>query len=70
MMEQVEATNSGVVCLHCGLQTPLPGVASGTAGEKRRLSLVRCTECGKEALYLEHEIVILRRISNALLYAA
>ena len=62
----------GVVCIFCGLPTPVqtPGEKTSATLPSRpdlrglqvqpapghRLSLVRCEMCGKEAPYLAHEI--------------
>jgi hypothetical protein len=76
MIEQLEPEKTGVVCLHCGLQTPLQISTSGDQpariSDQSRLSisLVRCAMCGKEAPYLSREIVILKRIPKTELHAA
>ena len=59
-----------VVCLHCGQHTPLTSSASQEEADTQaqyrpRLSLIRCSECGSEALYLAHEIVVHKKFSAA-----
>jgi hypothetical protein len=54
-------THSGVVCIFCGLPTPVQTAREGTFTTDvfrldRRVSLVRCEVCGKEAPYLAYEI--------------
>ena len=55
------AAHSGVVCIFCGLPTPVQTCGEGTSATlpprpNRRLSIIRCEICGKEAPYLAHEI--------------
>ncbi len=76
MIEKLESAITGVVCLHCGMNTPLPN--SKTQGRsanvfstpRPNVSLIRCTGCGKEAPYLAEEIVVLERTSDFALHAA
>jgi len=76
MIEKMEPEVRGVVCLHCGMQTPIPNStsrgssASPFATPRRKISLIRCTGCGKEAPYLAEEIVVLERFSRVVSYAA
>lgn len=70
MIEQREERISGVVCLHCGMHTPLSN-AAGRGRSARvfmaarpHISLIRCMECGKEAPYLADEIVVIGRTAN------
>ena len=49
-----------VVCLFCGLLTPVP--ESRFAGA--RVSLIRCHRCGKEAPYPAGEITAAQDMSN------
>ena len=76
MIDKMEPAIAGVVCLHCGMDTPLPNSTSRGRSEKAfvtskpRLALIRCTGCGKEAPYLANQIVILGRTSNAASCAA
>jgi hypothetical protein len=54
-------THSGVVCIFCGLPTPVQSSGEGTFAAhvpraNRRFSIVRCEVCGKEAPYRAHEI--------------
>lgn len=44
------AAHNGVVCIFCGLLTPVQVAAD------HRVSIVRCGICGKEAPYLAQEI--------------
>jgi hypothetical protein len=57
------AGHKGVICLFCGQSTSLSAQAemrhSANPGE-HRASIVRCHQCGKEALYLADEIVDLQ----------
>jgi hypothetical protein len=55
------ATHNGVVCIFCGLPTPVQTSGEGTSAThsprpNRRVSIVRCETCGKEAPYPAHEI--------------
>jgi hypothetical protein len=55
------ATHSGVVCIFCGLPTPVHTSGEGTLAThvpraNHRVSIVRCEVCGKEAPYHAHEI--------------
>ena len=76
MIEQLEVGITGVVCLHCGMHTPVPNsVSRGNSAPvstsvRPQISLIRCTGCGKEAPYLADEIVFLKRIPNIQSYAA
>ncbi len=76
MIEQREEATTGVVCLHCGMPTSLANSASQGhseaphAAERPKLSLIRCTECGKEAPYLAEEIVVFKRAARSFSYAA
>jgi hypothetical protein len=76
MMENLEPGIAGVVCLHCGMDTPIPN--SGGRGRSARIIatprppilLIRCTTCGKEAPYLGNQIVNLERVSVFASHAA
>jgi len=78
MIEQLEPAIAGVVCLHCGMHTPLSNSTSQErsvqvlARSRPKISLIRCTGCGKEAPYLADEIVVLnlKRISHIASYPA
>lgn len=76
MTEKLEPAITGVVCLHCGMNTPLPNPnsqgrpANVLTKPRPNVSLIRCTGCGKEAPYLAEEIVILERTSGFVLHAA
>jgi hypothetical protein len=56
-------SHKGVICLFCGMSTSLSPQAeqrhAAQPGEYRA-SIVRCRQCGKEALYLPDEIVDLQ----------
>jgi hypothetical protein len=71
MIEQLEQELIGVVCLHCGMPTPLPVSTSGgrscgsnTIKLNPHLSIVRCDGCGKEAPYLADEIIVIRGMNT------
>jgi len=76
MIEQPEVGITGVVCLHCGMDTPVPNSMSLTQSARpvnsvrSQISLIRCAGCGKEAPYLTDQIVFLKRIPNIQSYAA
>jgi hypothetical protein len=76
MIEKLEAAFTGVVCLHCGMNTPFPNPNSQESSAnvltkpRPSVSLIRCTGCGKEAPYLAEEIVVLERTSDFVLHAA
>jgi hypothetical protein len=76
MTEQLEANLTGVLCLHCGMPTPLPILIHGDAlqgtlvDSHRHLSIIRCHQCGKEAPYLTSEIIPLNRTARAASAAA
>jgi len=67
MTEQMEAEIVGVVCLHCGLNTPVSKTLSGEssteapASGRPKISIIRCTECGGEVPYLAEEIAVLKK---------
>jgi hypothetical protein len=76
MIEPIEEEITGVICLHCRMQTPV----SNSLGRKQsgkvsakllpRLSIVRCVKCGGEAPYLANEIMLIKIISSPELSAA
>jgi hypothetical protein len=76
MIEQPEVGITGVVCLHCGMDTPVSNSMSSAQSARPveivrpQISLIRCTGCGKEAPYLADEVVFLKRIPNIQSYAA
>jgi hypothetical protein len=75
MNEQREQNLNGVVCLHCGADTPLPAstrrsLFNGMTILTPAVSIVRCHSCGKEAPYLADQIVVIHGLSNALRSAA
>ena len=71
MTEEIKDTSNGVVCLYCGkkmpLSTPMKRAIAAAVGSTthRHVSIVRCTECGKEASYLPSEIVNLNAMPIA-----
>jgi len=72
MIGQIEGEAKEVVCIHCGLRTALTSSASLEGANahtqyRPQLSLIRCAECGSEALYLAHEIVARKKFSAAAL---
>lgn len=78
MIEQLNEGTTGVVCLHCGMPTAFSNSnrrersAHHLSTVRPRVSLIRCTGCGKEAPYLAAEIVVLNleRITKFFDYAA
>jgi hypothetical protein len=64
MIEDTEEKSAAVICLHCGQHTPLPlpanreRFAGRFAVSYRRLSIVRCFICGKEAPYLASDVIV------------
>jgi hypothetical protein len=54
---------SGVVCLFCGRGNALPE-AGGEDTEERRMVIVRCQVCGKEAPYQADQIIALEKEPN------
>jgi ribosomal protein L37E len=60
-----------VICLHCGMDTPVPATTScaTVAGIflelDHHISIVRCRSCGKEAPYLASDILVLAEAANA-----
>lgn len=75
-IQQMEEQTAGVICLHCRMQTPVAnrgdkGLSEKTSTKSRpRISIVRCVQCGGEAPYLAHEIVAMKIISRAGMFAA
>jgi translation initiation factor 2 beta subunit (eIF-2beta)/eIF-5 len=76
MIQQWEEEITGVVCLHCRMQTPvsktLEREQSGRSSTKLppRISIVRCEKCGGEAPYLANELILMKVISSPGLFAA
>ena len=64
MIDDLKAKQAGVICLHCGRHTPLPisvnqgRLVEGFAVLLRRLSIVRCSSCGKEGPYLASDVIV------------
>ena|ERR1700733_11353136 len=54
---------SGVVCLFCGRGNALPEAGREDA-EERRIVIVRCQVCGKEAPYQADQIIALEQEPN------
>jgi len=76
MIQQMQEETTGVICLHCRMQTPISNGSgkelSGSVSTKSqpRISIVRCVKCGGEAPYLANEIVVMKIISSTALFAA
>lgn len=72
MIEDLEEHVTGVVCLRCGILTPLHvlshwGPSQGARKEFHSpITIVRCQGCGKEALYLAGEVVAFKTMTNTL----
>jgi hypothetical protein len=70
MIDEMEENHAGVVCLYCGMHTPLPILMNrrsltGTFPDSnRRVSIVRCCVCGKEAPYLARDVIVLGEASD------
>jgi RNase P subunit RPR2 len=65
MIDEMEEKHAAVICLHCGKYTPLPvAINHGRfvvtfQDARRRMSIIRCSSCGKEAPYLARHIIVL-----------
>ena len=76
MIDKLEEHVTGVVCLRCGIITPMQvsshqGALEGAQKEFHSpIFIVRCHECGKEASYLPDEIVAFKTMTNTLHAAA
>jgi hypothetical protein len=76
VIKELEEHVTGVVCLRCGILTPLQVSAhwgASAAADKTfhsALTIVRCRTCGKEASYLAHEVVAFKTMTNTLHAAA
>ncbi len=76
MIEELEEHVTGVVCLRCGILTPLQvsshwGPSEGARKEFHSpIAIVRCRGCGKEASYLADEFVAFKTMTNTLHAAA
>lgn len=76
MIEELEEHVTGVVCLRCGILTPLQvsgqwGPSEGARKEFHSpIAIVRCRGCGKEASYLANEVVAFKTMTNTLHAAA
>jgi len=70
MIETLEEHVTGVVCLRCGILTPLQvsshwGSSDGTRREFHSpITIVRCRGCGKEASYLADEVVAIKTTNS------
>ena len=70
MIAKLEQQITGVVCLHCRMQTSFPDTMNlehrvqAPATARPNVVLIRCTACGKEAPYLTNELMVLDRIPN------
>ena len=76
MIAELEQELMGVVCLYCGLHTPLPvskarlECTDSLGVSNAALSIVRCHSCGKEAPYLAGEYVVIKEGRKGLRFAA
>ena len=76
MIDEMEKKHPAVICLHCGKHTSLPvpinhGRFAVTFQEaRRRMSIIRCSNCGKEAPYLARHIIVLAETHESLGAAA
>jgi hypothetical protein len=76
MVEDSKQELTGVICLHCGLHTPVlkPVKRAGSdvafQGLYLEIAIVRCRKCGKEAPYLANEIVVFSEHATAAYFAA
>jgi hypothetical protein len=76
MIQLSEEEITGVICLHCRMQTPVPNnrgeehPAKVSTKSHPRISIVRCVKCGGEAPYLANEIVVMKTILSSGLFAA
>jgi|GEM_PF-6548581 len=76
MTQKQEQSFAGVVCLRCGTRTPI--VISNDPRLSDRadhillfpLTIVRCSECGKESSYLRGEIIAFKAAPAHLCTAA
>lgn len=61
MTESTREGTAGVVCLHCGILTPVPEHTRSYEGSavthRPQFLVIRCEECGREAPYLADQIV-------------
>jgi hypothetical protein len=76
MINEHKEYATGVICLRCGIPIPVQ-ISSHSVPSKGALreihsplAIVRCGECGKEASYLENEIIALRTLTNTMHAAA
>lgn len=76
MIDEREIKHAAVICLHCGKHTPLPvpinygPFAVTFQDSQRRMSIVRCSSCGKEAPYLARHVIVLAELPNTVSAAA
>jgi len=74
MTEKTREEGAGVVCLHCGILTPMPqrtrSYSGGAVAHRPQFFVIRCEECGREAPYLADQIVTLDRTKYAVACAA
>jgi hypothetical protein len=72
MIEEQEENVVGVVCLRCGILTPLQisthwRTSMGVHQEFHSpVAIVRCHGCGKESSYLPSEVVAFKTMTNTL----
>jgi hypothetical protein len=76
MSEKSGSKLVGVVCLRCGLRTPLQDSHHGQPSDgaiaefHSPLFIIRCCECGKESSYLANEVVAFQTMPKAFSSAA
>ncbi len=61
-MNETLDRKASVVCLFCGLQTP---VGPDWIAHASRASIIRCESCGKEAPYYPSEVIQMDRKARA-----
>ncbi len=57
MNKTLNTETKGVVCLFCGVQTPVANNFDRSTPKGHRASIIRCECCGKEAPYYPSEAV-------------
>jgi DNA-directed RNA polymerase subunit N (RpoN/RPB10) len=67
MIDQRKQTHGGVICVHCGMHISQPSFTNGSSlatseATDRHTSVVRCHSCGKEALYLASDIIVIAEV--------
>jgi hypothetical protein len=70
MIQPYKEEITGVICLHCRMQTPVyKSIKRELSGKvstriQPRISIVRCVKCGGEAPYLANEITLMKVTPN------